>query len=147
MIQGPDEGKGYLMEKISGPAIAKVTCSAFWMATVFGANSPTTTFRNVIRENEMTNVRMLVTSCGIFKALNKGPTNLRTVGCPSHPSPRAVTVIPSCVADRYSSRSDVTFFAAMAFLFPSSISWSILSCEPLWSKIPKLQKRLLKQLK
>ena len=47
---------------------------------------------------------------------------LKIAGSPIHPKPKAVTVIPSCVADRYSSSFDVTCLAAIACLFPSSIS-------------------------
>ena len=47
---------------------------------------------------------------------------LKIAGSPIHPKPKAVTVMPSCVADRYSSSFEVTCLAAIARLFPSSIS-------------------------
>lgn len=51
---------------------------------------------------------------------------LSNVFSPSHPSAKAVMVIPSWQADKYSSRCVVNFFTATALVLPSSINWSIL---------------------
>ncbi len=42
------------------------------------------------------------------------------VGSPNQPKPRAVIVIPSWQADKYSSKFEITFLARIAFLFPSA---------------------------
>ena len=55
--------------------------------------------------------------------------------------------MPSCVADRYSSRSDVTFFAAKAFLFPSSINWSIRELRTLMIENSVATKKAVKAIK
>ncbi len=111
---------------IKGPAKFTVMVSAFWMATDFGASSPTTTCKNVMREKAITKEISVAADSGIFNSMNKGSIIAFTVGSPSHPMPREVMVMPSWVADKYSSKCVMTRFALIAFLFPSSISWLIL---------------------
>ena len=66
------------------------------------------------------------TDSEIARLVNNGFSKSAIAGSPSQPIPRAVIVMPSWQAERYSSRLEMTFFASTAFLLPSSISWSIL---------------------
>ena len=61
----------------------------------------------------------------ISNRLNKGSSRRWTVGSPSQPRPRAVIVMPSWQAERYSSRLETTFLARTALRLPSAISWSM----------------------
>lgn len=99
--------------------------SAFWIATVLGANSPTTTWTNVISRN----ARMVEITCTdgpvIWIKENTGINRWETVFSPIHPKTKERIVIPSWTVDKYSSKLESIFLAARALLFPSSTSWSI----------------------
>ena len=69
-------GNAILWKRIRGLAMAKATSSAFCMATVLGASSPTTTFKKVIRENAMIKDKIPATLFGICNSSNKGSINL-----------------------------------------------------------------------
>lgn len=92
------------------------------MATVLGANSPITTCIKVTIAKAIPNVRIWVTDSFNFKWIKSGCSNFSTVGSPNHPSPNAVTVMPSWQADKYSSRCETTCFAASAPFLPSDIN-------------------------
>ena len=67
---------------MSAPERAKVTCSAFWIAKVFGANSPTTTCKNVTSEKAITNESIVETEDSIPKISTVfDQPNASKIGC------------------------------------------------------------------
>ena len=67
---------------MSGRAVINVIHSAFWIATVLGASSPTTTCKKVIIEKAITIERIEVKDSGRFKNANIGCKICSKVGSP-----------------------------------------------------------------
>src|SRR5699024_799206 len=92
-----DQMSGFMMtpKKYNGPENVMAIFSAYCIATVFGASSPTTTCMNVTMKNAAATVNTVLSSCGRPKNENSGCSMTSNVDSPIHPSPSAVTVIPS----------------------------------------------------
>ncbi len=69
------------------------------MAIVFGASSPNTTWRNVMKLNPIANATRWTRFSG-SRGPSTGSMSAATAGSPIHPSPSEAIVIPSWVAAR-----------------------------------------------
>ena len=100
----------------SGRAMARTAFSDFAMATDFGTSSPSTTCMSVISVNAIANATVWTKISFRLKYVFSGSSiSLATAGSPIQPRASELSVMPSCVAERYVSRLFDISSAVFAF--------------------------------
>lgn len=105
-----------------GRAMTSEVLTGRLMASDFGASSPNTICKNVIKKNA-TGTAIACAASGANE--NHIPCTAPRIkwlnaSSPTHHKPSDASVIPSWHAERYASRCSVIFFAIVACLLPAS---------------------------
>ena len=97
-----------------GRATLSMIFSTFWMAIVFGVNSPSTMCRPVMIEKASASEIVWPMTSSSPMACVIGRISVATAGSPTQPRPSEASVMPSCVTERDASRWSVSFLAYFA---------------------------------